>query len=180
MRLFSAVGVPEEIAQQLLSVRGGLIDAKWIEAEDLHVTLAFFGELDRSQANDLAQALSEIEASAIEVRLAGLGVFGADRPRALVALAQKSPALLSLEATHRSICSRLGIPLETRRYTPHVTLARLRRTHADDVAAWLSQQPVFPAYAWTAQRFAIYSTRTSRGGGPYVAEFEVPLGAAGG
>ena len=144
----------------------------------MHVTLAFFGELDRSQANDLAQALNEIEVSAFDVRLTGLGVFGADRPRSLVALAEKSPALLALEAAHRSICGRLDIALETRRYTPHVTLARLRRTRPDEVAAWLSQQPVFPVCAWAAQSFAIYSTRTSRGGGPYVAEVEVPLGVA--
>ena len=178
MRLFSAIGVPDSAAQQLVAFQGGLVDARWIDPADMHVTLAFFGELDRSQANDLAQALSEIEASAFEVRSTGLGVFGADRPRSIVALVEKSPALLALEATHRAICGRLDIALETRRYTPHVTLARLRRTRPDVVAAWLSQQPVFPACRWTAKTFAIYSTRTSRGGGPYVAEFEVPLGAA--
>ena len=175
MRLFSALGVPGDVAHRLSVYRGGLPDAKWVEPDDYHVTLAFFGEIDGAQADDLAQALGEIDAAKIDVRLTSLNVFGADRPHAIIALAEKTPALLALEAAHRSICGRLGIRLESRRYTPHVTLSRLRRTSAGEVAAWLGQQPVFTPCAWNAERFAIYSARTSRGGGPYVAECEFSL-----
>lgn len=176
MRVFSAIGVPDDVALRLSMFRGGLSDAKWVEPSDFHVTLAFFGELDGNQANDLAEALGELELPPIRVRLSSLGVFGAERPHAIVALADKAPELLSLEAAHRSVCGRLGIRLETRRYTPHVTLGRLRRTSAGEVAAWMGPQPVFDTCAWTAKCFSIYSSRTSRGGGPYVAEWEFPLG----
>ncbi len=178
MRLFSAVGVPDDIAQRLSMFRGGLTEAKWVEPADFHVTLAFFGEIDGVQADDLAEALGELDAAPVDVRLTSLGVFGADHPHSIVALAEKTPKLLSLEAAHRSICARLGVRLEARRYTPHVTLGRLRRTSAGEVAVWLSQQPVLPTCAWTAKNFAIYSSRTSRGGGPYVAECEFSLGNA--
>ena len=179
MRLFSAIGVPDDVAQHLSVFRGGLHDAKWVDPADFHVTLAFFGDIDATQADDLAEALGELGAPTFDVRLTGLGVFGSDKPHAIVALAEKTPLLLSLEAAHRSICHRLGIRLESRRYTPHVTLGRLRRTLAGEVAGWLGEQPAFPDCAWMATRFAIYSSRTSRGGGPYVAEFEFPLAEAG-
>ena len=174
MRLFSAIGVPEIVARDLSQFRGGLPDTKWVEPADVHVTLAFFGEIDGRSAEELAAALDEIDAASFEIALDGLGVFGADRPHAIVALARKTPALLALEAAHRGVVQRLGIGEQARRYTPHVTLGRLRRVTAGEVARWMSQQPAFPALSWRAERFALYSSRMSRGGGPYVEE--VPFG----
>ena len=179
MRLFSAIGVPEEIGAELALFRGGLPDARWVEPADLHVTLAFLGEVDGPTAEDLAAALSDIRVAPFDVHLTGLGIFGADRPHAIVALAQRSAPLLALEAAHRAIMQRLGVGDHVRKYTPHVTLARLRRTSAGEVAGWMSQQPAFHPLAWSAQRFAVYSSRTSRGGGPYVAEVEFALTGAG-
>lgn len=177
MRLFSAIGVPEAVARELSLFRGGLPDTKWVESADFHVTLAFFGEVDGPSAEELAAALDEIDAEPFEIALESLGVFGADRPHAIVALARKTPALLALEAAHRGIMQRLGIGDQARRYTPHVTLGRLRRVPAGEVAGWISQQPVFPALSWRADRFALYSSRTSRGGGPYVEEVPFDLRA---
>lgn len=175
MRLFSALPVPDDVSDSLALFRGGLRDAKWVEPADFHVTLAFFGEVERPVAEELAQTLSEIVARPFDIRATGLGIFGADKPHAIVALLEKSPELLALEAAHRAAVARLGIGDQARKYTPHVTLARLRRTPAGDVAGWMSQQPAFTTLAWRAERFALYSSRTSRGGGPYVAEVEFPL-----
>lgn len=179
MRLFSALGVPEAVARELSLFRGGLPDTTWVEPADFHVTLAFFGEIDGRSAEELAAALDEIDASSFEVALEGLSVFGADRPHAIVALARKTPALLALEAAHRGVMQRLGIGDQARKYTPHVTLGRLRRVTAGEVAGWISQQPAFPSLAWRAERFALYSSRTSRGGGPYVEEVPFGLRATG-
>lgn len=170
MRLFSAIATPDEIAHELELFRGGLPEARWVDPADFHVTLGFFGEIDRHVADELAQALSEIDMPPVDLQLTGLGVFGAERPHAIVALAERTPALLSLEAAHRAIMQRLGIGDQVRKYTPHVTLGRMRRVTAGEVAAWMSQQPAFRPLGWRADRFAVYSSRTSRGGGPYVAE----------
>ena len=175
MRLFSAIGVPDAVARELSLFRGGLPDAKWVEPADFHVTLAFFGEVEGHEAEDLADALAELRSPPVDVQLRGLGVFGADRPHVIVALAERTPALVALEAAHRAIMQRMGIGDRARKYTPHVTLARLRRTTAGDVADWMSQQPAFQPLAWTASGFALYSSRTSRGGGPYVAEVSFDL-----
>ena len=175
MRLFSALAVPAPVAQDLAQFRGGLPNAKWVDPTDFHVTLAFFGELDRPVAEDLAQALAEIELAAFEVRLLELGVFGADRPHAIIVRAERTPPLLALEAAHRAAMDRVGLESESRKYSPHVTLARLRRTTAGDVAGWMSDQPAFQPQRWRAPSFTLFSSRTSRGGGPYVSEVEFGL-----
>ena len=175
MRLFSALSVPDDVAQALVRFRGGLPPARWIDPPDYHVTLAFFGEIDRPVAEDLAQALSEIVAAPLELHVRDLAVFGADKPRAIVALIEKTPALAALETAHRAAMRRSGVTDQARKYTPHVTLARLRRTPAGEIADWMSRQPVSPALSWQADSFAIYSSRTSRGGGPYLADVTFTL-----
>ena len=58
--------------------------------------------------------------------LEGLDVFGGDKPRAIVAKAQPSPPLVELQAEQERLIRRIGMPPEPRKFTPHVTLARLR------------------------------------------------------
>lgn len=176
MRLFSALPVPDDVSDRLALFRGGLRDAKWVEPADYHVTLAFFGAVERPVAEELAQALSEIVAKPFDVSATRLGIFGADKPHAIVALIEKSPELVALEAAHRAAMARLGIGDPVRKYTPHVTLARLRRTPANDVAEWMGQQAAFAMLSWRPHGFALYSSRVSRGGGPYVAEVEFAFG----
>lgn len=175
MRLFSAFAVSDEARAALSAHHGGLPEARWVDPADYHVTLAFYGDIESHIADELAQALAAIDVPPLELRFASLSIFGADRPHAIVALVEKSPALLALEAAHRSIAKRLEIDDRLRKYTPHVTLARLRRTSAGEVAGWMSAQPALPSLAWRVERFALYSSRTSRGGGPYVPEVEFAL-----
>ena len=66
--------------------------------------------------------------------------------------------------------------METRRYTPHVTLARLRRTSPSAVAAYLSMRGWLASRTFPVERFVLFSARDSVGGGPYVAEAVYPLG----
>lgn len=70
---------------------------------------------------------------------------------------------------------RLGASPEARKFSPHVTLARLRGSNAASVAAYLGARGYFPPLRFAAERFVLYSSRDSVGGGPYVVEAEYPL-----
>jgi RNA 2',3'-cyclic 3'-phosphodiesterase len=85
------------------------------------------------------------------------------------------PALLDMQAEHERLLRRLGAPPEARKYAPHVTLARLRGSNAASVAAYLGARGYFPPLRFTADRFVLYSSRDSVGGGPYIVEAEYPL-----
>ena len=71
---------------------------------------------------------------------------------------------------------RVGLAPEGRRFTPHVTLARLRDTSPVDVAHYLALHPIVRPISFTARRLALMSSRDSVGGGPYVLEAAYPLG----
>jgi 2'-5' RNA ligase len=71
---------------------------------------------------------------------------------------------------------RAGVPPETRKFTPHVTLARLRDASPLDVADYLASRGAFRSLSFVANRFVLFSSRDSVGGGPYVVEAAYPLG----
>jgi len=61
LRLFTALHVPEHIAETLARRQSGLPGAKWRPLDQLHITLAFYGEANERQADDLASELVKAE-----------------------------------------------------------------------------------------------------------------------
>src|SRR6204780_1636081 len=84
-RLFTALEIPPRVAQSLAMMRGGLPGARWIDAENYHLTLRFIGDIDDALAHEIAGVLGRVHRNSFEVRLDGLLSFGARKPRALVA-----------------------------------------------------------------------------------------------
>jgi 2'-5' RNA ligase len=177
-RLFAALEIPDDVADELAQLRGGLFGARWIEQDDLHLTLRFFGDIDARMAEDIAGALADIRKPAFAVTLEGLDWFGGDKPRAIVARAKASPQLSALQAKIETVTRRLGAPPEPRKFSPHVTLARLKGASVAGVADYLSARSYFRATSFAVSRFALFSARDSVGGGPYVVESAFPLTAA--
>ena len=169
-RLFSAIEIPRSIAERLTMLRSGLSGARWIDPENYHLTLRFIGDVDRATARDFTNALGQIDAPPFELRLSGLGSFGGNKPRAIFADLEPSPALEALQRAHERAAREAGLPPEGRNFKPHVTLARLRGARADAVAAYLERQGGVIAEPFTVNRFVLYSSRDSVGGGPYVIE----------
>ena len=175
-RLFTGLELPEPVAAAIALARGGVPGARWMEPEDYHITLRFVGDVDPRLAHDLGETLAEVRRPQVAVRFDGLSSFGGDRPRALVARIRPDPALVELQAEHERRCRRLGLEPETRKYAPHVTLARLRNVSARAVADYLASRGGLSVEGFSASRFVLYSSRDSVGGGPYVIEAAYPLG----
>jgi 2'-5' RNA ligase len=175
-RLFTGLEVPEHIRSELALLRGGLFGARWIDAENYHVTLRFIGDVDEDVARDADDELSRIRRKPFSVTLDQLAVFGGDRPRALIVKAHAEPALLDLQAEHERVLRRVGLPPEPRKYAPHVTLARLRQVSSVAAADYLASHGLFAPLTFHVDRFVLFSARASTGGGPYIPEVEYPLG----
>lgn len=176
-RLFTGLEIPPEIGAALARYRGGLPGARWIEATDYHITLRFLGDIDVDVAEDVLEHLSGLRARpALALTLDRLGAFGGDRPRALYASLAPSPDLAELQTEQERLVRRAGVEPERRKFTPHVTLARLRRDASPEgVAMYLSQSDLFEPLSFSATRVALYSARDSTGGGPYVVEAAFPF-----
>jgi RNA 2',3'-cyclic 3'-phosphodiesterase len=174
-RLFTGLELPGAVAGQLALMRGGVAGARWLEPEDYHITLRFIGDIDARTARDIAETLGDIRRPKARVRFEELSWFGGDKPRAIVAKVKADPTLMDLQAEQERRLRRIGIEPETRKYTPHVTLARLRGVRQASVASYLAERGALIADAFTAERFALYSAREGSGGGPYIVEAAYPL-----
>ena len=177
-RLFTGLEIPADIGMRLSLLSGGLRNARWIDAENYHITLRFIGDIDDRLADEVADALGRIHRDPLEIRLDGLGAFGKDKPHSIHVRVQPTPALAELQAEQERIIQRLGLPAERRKFMPHLTLCRLRAgTSPAEVAQWLSLRGDFQAPPFTAGRFVLFSSKASTGGGPYVIEETYPLAA---
>lgn len=174
-RIFTGLEIPDDVGQNLSLLRGGLPGARWVDPENYHLTLRFIGDVDDSIAHEVASLLHRVNRPPFDLRLDGLSSFGGKRPRALVATVASSPSLLELQAEHERLMRRVGLEPEGRKYTPHVTLARLRDTSSRQVADYLAARGYFPPLTFHVERFVLYSSRASVGGGPYVVEADFSL-----
>ena len=174
-RLFTGIEIPEQIAQGLSTLRGGLPGARWIDPENYHMTLRFIGDVEGHVGREVMQILAGVRRATFELVLDRLDQFGGRKPRAVFAGANPNPPLLELQAEHERLLQRIGLPPEQRKYAPHVTLARLRDSSAHQVAEYLSSRAPFRSPPFPVHRFVLFSSRASTGGGPYVVEAAYPL-----
>ena len=176
-RIFTGLELPTEVAQSLATLRGGLPGARWIDPEDYHLTLRFIGDVDDVVAREVASLLGKISRPPLELRFDGLSSFGGRRPRAVIVTLAQTPALMELQAEHERLMQRVGLEPEGRKFTPHVTLARLRDSSSRQVADYLATRPFLESLPFRVSRFVLFSSRASVGGGPYVVEAAYPLAA---
>jgi RNA 2',3'-cyclic 3'-phosphodiesterase len=174
-RLFTALEIPEEAANAISLLRGGLPGARWIDPSDYHLTLRFIGDIDPRLARDIEDELADAGRGAIDVTLAGLGSFGGHDPHSVHLVAAPTRDLIELAAEHERILRRLGLKPESRKFTPHVTLARLRHGSVLDVADFFAAKGRIEPIRFKAEEFVLYSARATVGGGPYVVEAAYPL-----
>ena len=174
-RLFTALEIPRDAALSLSLLRGGLPGARWIDVENYHLTLRFIGDVDDQTAREVASLLGRVRRTPFELRFDALSSFGGRRPRAVIATLAQTTALMELQAEHERLMQRVGLEPEGRKYTPHVTLARLRDSSSRQVADYLASRALIAPLPFTVSRFVLFSSRSSVGGGPYVVEADYPL-----
>ncbi len=174
-RLFTGIEIPTGLAEALDMLRGGLPGARWIDRENYHITLRFIGDVDDVAAREAAQVLGQVRRPAFDLHLDGLASFGGRKPRAVVANVAPEQALFDLQAEHERLMRRIGLEAEARKYTPHVTLARLRGSSSVDVADYLSARGLVRTAPFRVSEFVLFSARASTGGGPYVVEASYAL-----
>ncbi|HEX3755039.1 MAG TPA: RNA 2',3'-cyclic phosphodiesterase [Rhizomicrobium sp.] len=178
MRLFVALALPEPVAQSLLLIQGGVPGARWQTREQLHLTLRFIGEVDGRDARALDDALSGIVAPAFEMQLHSVGQFGNKRPDALWAGVRRNRALEHLQKKVDTAIHRVGQPQDAHKFTPHVTLARMRNPETGKVMEWLTHNALYTSDEFTVGAFCLYSSRLASDGSIYRVEQQYPLEGA--
>ena len=169
-RLFVALPVPEEVADDLVALQSGVPDARWVPAENFHVTLCFAGEVQGGVMKDLEEELSDIAGPQFPLAVAGVEQFSTGKqPKALVALVAKSDRLDWLHQKVSTVARNCGVEIDRRKFRPHVTLARFANgaETGHHIAQFMASHSIFHAGPWVADHFALYSSRRGSGGSVY-------------
>lgn len=176
IRLFVAIALPESVRDRMAMLGGGVPGAKWTSAENMHLTLSFIGEVPEDRMADIHHGLSRIRQPAFDLVLSGIGYFKKGRhPSLLWVGIERNDALLQLHERVEQALQREGCEFDARRYSPHVTLARLQRAPEDRVAAFVAQHNLFRTPPIRVESFTLFSSFLSSSGSIYTAEAEYPL-----
>ncbi|WP_026163264.1 RNA 2',3'-cyclic phosphodiesterase [Kribbella catacumbae] len=170
MRLFVAVVPPVEVVEHLAEFADPRReypdeDIRWSADETWHITLAFLGEVPEYKTDELAERL-EVAAKRqkpFDLSLGRAGAFpGVADARVLwTGVRDESDALPHLAMVSRSAANKAGVTVDGRKFTPHLTLARLRRPM--DVVRWVRIFDTYQGPAWTAESVQLISSRLGEG-----------------
>ncbi|MDZ4374491.1 MAG: RNA 2',3'-cyclic phosphodiesterase [Phenylobacterium sp.] len=176
IRLFAALGVPDDIGRALQARQTGIEGARWRPLEALHVTLRFYGDIRQDVARDLDTELAVIAMRPFSIELAGAGAFddGSDI-HAVWAGVVENPSLTRLAESCETAARRVGLKPDSRNYKPHVTLAYLRRPDPAEVGAWIQANNLMRSPPIFIDRFGLYSSHQTRDGSHYRLEAEYRL-----
>ncbi|MDZ4840854.1 MAG: RNA 2',3'-cyclic phosphodiesterase [Hyphomicrobium aestuarii] len=168
-RLFAGLEIPEDISSELSALEEPIPGVNWVDEDDLHVTLRFFGDISDAQERDLLDLLDTMDCEAFEVAIDGLGTFGND-PHSIHAIVKETPALSSLARQLDRIATAIGCPRTKHPFRPHITVARMSFADPVRLTRFLSRNAVLRFEPFFMHRFALYSSRPRTGGGPYAIE----------
>ncbi len=176
-RLFVALDLPVDIKNSLANLAHGLGDVRWTSADQQHLTLRFIGEVDNGRANDVADALSLVPGMPFELQLKGIGHFPPrGEPKVLWAGVAKSRELKDLKRRIDQALKQAGIGADQQKYTPHVTLARLRRPPTQaGLATYLMRQSLYKSEPFPISGFQLYSSWLQPEGPDYQLEASYEL-----
>ncbi len=177
LRLFVGLRLPDAVRARLAILRAGLPGARWVEPHNMHLTLRFIGEVDEDVAAEIDVRLGAIVAEAFDLELAGLGTFGEGaKARALWAGVGAAVASLShLQAKVDSAVVRAGLPPEARKFSPHVTLARLTRPPPARLLNYIAGNNLFRAGPFPVTQFTLFESRPGNESPVYIPHLNYQL-----
>jgi 2'-5' RNA ligase len=176
MRLFVALDLPWTLKEQLCRLSGGLPGARWVPPENYHLTLRFIGETQPHRAEEIDHALAALRARAFTLSMAGVGVFEkGGRSTSIWVGAERNPQLDHLQSKIEIALQRAGVPAERRRFSPHVTLARLDALAEQKLGAYIQAHNLFRADPVAVEHFTLFSSRLGKEQAVYTPEVEYDL-----
>lgn len=190
-RTFIAIPTPEAVGDRLEKLQNQLgpqLPAiRWNDVKLFHLTLAFLGDVPYVDLNPICEAVARASRTVrrFELEVAGLGVFPTpDKPRVLWA-GIAGPGLESLTALRQAVVDAIaetGHRPEDNRFTPHVTLGRIKpragRSLGAELPAILSSHREWSGGTFTVGEAVAYSSTLTPEGPAYAVLGRGPLASA--
>jgi 2'-5' RNA ligase len=164
VRLFIGVDFPQALMESVCEVQRVLRPhdsaLRWVRPESIHLTLKFLGTVEAERSLSVDAALKRVQAPAFKVSVSGVGFFPNVRAPRLLWAGVRSESLERLAHSIDGQMAAAGFPAETRKFTPHLTLARCRggRAMPRDVVRAAQQFTDFEFGSYTVECFYLYES----------------------
>ncbi|PWU07098.1 MAG: RNA 2',3'-cyclic phosphodiesterase [Terriglobia bacterium] len=180
MRLFVGLDLPAAVVsnlEELLDRLRPTAAINWSPPENLHITTKFIGEWPEDRLEELKTALAAIPPRAeIPVHIRKIGFFPNPHSPRVFWCGIEAPGLEALAAATDQATSALGVPAETRAFSPHLTLARIKeRLNLQPLREAIAATPSLEFGSFTAAGFFLYRSQPSRTGSVYTKLAEFPF-----
>jgi len=181
IRTFIAIELPETFRDKLRSLLGEFkksgADVKWVRPEGIHLTLKFLGSVSRESLEKVALAVKPAveRFDPFELKAQGVGCFPAlHNPRVVWAgLGKQEESLSRLQREIELKAADLGFSPEERRFSPHLTLGRVRSPKGRDaLIALIENKSKVDLASFLADRVAIFRSDLRPDGAVYTKLFE--------
>lgn len=175
-RLFIAIDLPRPISQAVAGLAVGIPSARPVPEDQFHLTLKFIGEVNEDLGEDIAASLEEIRYPPLTISLGGLGLFPPRGvPKVLWLGVQPVEGLTLLHNRIENLLYHRGISREGRKFSPHITLARLRNCPTDRLGLFLAGNNLISTPPFTITDFHLYRSSLSPKGAIHTRLRSYPL-----
>ncbi len=181
IRTFIAIELKKEIKDKLIEAQHLFQDVygkfNWIKPEQMHLTVRFLGSIPENKIEQIHSAMVSASRgiSPFELEFSNLGCFpNPSFPRVLWIGVEQSPSLKLLHKQLEEELIKLDFEPETREFTPHLTIARIKsRIDTEKFKQILKSHENFPAGKQRIERWAIFSSQLKPTGSIYTKLREV-------
>jgi 2'-5' RNA ligase len=180
MRLFTGLDLPAEVVhnlEQLLQRLRPTARIHWSLASNLHITTKFIGEWPEERLGELKAALAALESQPpIAVHVRKVGFFPNPHAPRVFWCGIEAPGLETLAEHTDGATAALGIARETRAFSPHLTLARIKeRLDLQALRQAVAALPSLDFGEFQAASFFLYQSTLKPSGSVYTTLAEFPL-----
>jgi 2'-5' RNA ligase len=174
-RLFLAIDLPASVRQLLAGLDPHIRGVRWTEADQMHLTLAFFGDVPEEVEPELREKLGTIEFGAFFLCVAGVGTFATKgAPKIIwIGLGKAHPHLFQIHKRMQEAALAVGIEPELRPWHPHITIARCRDVSLQSIRNFLKAHSDFDAGMIRVEAFHLYSSKLTPAGAIHTRELTV-------
>src|SRR6266700_1448654 len=174
-RLFVAIDLPESTREFLADLDPHIRGVRWTDAEQMHLTLAFFGDVPQDVEHALREKLSAIEFGAFFLPVTSVGTFSAKgAPKIIwIGVGKAHPHLFQIHKRVQEAALAAGIEPELRAWHPHITIARCGNVAPQSLRSFLRANADFDAGMIRVEAFHLYSSKLTAAGPIHMRELTV-------
>lgn len=172
IRLFISIKIPFEVKEYLLNtckqIASNPDNYRWETSSKIHLTMKFIGEVEEKLVEDISREISFVESfNSFDFTVMKFGFFFREnKPKILWVGLETQKSIYNLVEELNQRLSKFSIPVEKRKFKPHLTMLRIKNNLDPDIIDRFKKYS-FDEYKFSSSEITLVKTRLSRAGAHY-------------